>query len=77
MILSGDTHILLYTLDDFKLVKTIDVEKEVHKMIVLSNGSIVVGMTKFTIQIISTESNYHITFKIMEDSLILDIIEGE
>jgi hypothetical protein len=55
LILSGETQVFIYTFADFKLVKTIDVQMEIHKMIVLLNGSIVLGMTKFTIQIISID----------------------
>lgn len=46
-------------------------------MIVLLNGSIVLGMTKFTIQIISLDSFEQPCFKLMQDSIILDIIPGE
>ncbi len=46
-------------------------------MIVLLNGSIVLGMTKFTIQIISLDSFEQPYFKLMQDSIILDIIPGE
>ena len=77
LILSGETQVLIYTFADFKLVKSIDVQMEIHKMIVLLNGSIVLGMTKFTIQIISIDGCEKPCFKLMEDSIILDIIQGE
>lgn len=46
-------------------------------MIVLLSGSIVLGMTKFTIQIILLDSLEQPCFKLMDDSIILDIIPGE